>query len=306
MQGIQPANIASGQIATPARVRVATLNTRDLGDGKEQYELDGLGEVFHNVRADVWMLQEVSSKKELDAFCDQQLPKGAYPHRAFFQTNDKGNHHLAILSKYPIETTRTNRTRRLGMTASGTPIRFARDVARATVNIGKFPLTVYSSHLMAKRYDNTVGEAGFRDKMRLAEAKGVQDVFKTDFPQARVSTPAVRTGTVDPSSLKAVPKALYVIGLDANATPDSREVSVLKGKGTPTELVDPLEKSQPDAWTHPSSRERIDYLLFSPDLGPAVVPGSARAYAGPGSREASDHRAVYADIDVNKLGFLAS
>jgi endonuclease/exonuclease/phosphatase family metal-dependent hydrolase len=60
--------------------------------------------------------------------------------------------------------------------------------------------------------------------------------------------------------------------------------------------------SRGESWTHAYRKNdtytRVDHVLVSAALRPAVVGGSARIYDGAGWREASDHRPVIVTLEL--------
>jgi exonuclease III len=70
------------------------------------------------------------------------------------------------------------------------------------------------------------------------------------------------------------------------------------------ELVQATD-SRGELWTHFFRREdtysRIDYLLVSPAMKPFVAGKKATIWDGAGTREASDHRAVYLQLKLEPL-----
>ena len=98
-------------------------------------------------------------------------------------------------------------------------------------------------------------------------------------------------------------KARFMICGDWNDTRGSRPVRALQKRGDLVigELL-PAADSHGEVWTHYWRREdtysRIDYLLVSPALKPAVIVGSGRIYDGVGVSEASDHRPVFVELKL--------
>ena len=90
---------------------------------------------------------------------------------------------------------------------------------------------------------------------------------------------------------------------DCNDTTDSKPLRLLTRRGR-TVIARPLEAADPrgDTWTHARRTDgsylRMDLILVSPGLMPALAGRPGQVYDGPGVREASDHRPVMARFDL--------
>lgn len=301
---------AQAQGPGSSRLRVATFNMRDLGNPEVSWRDDDASkaQVIKAVDADVWLLQEVASCKALERFMHKHLGNRAYAHYRFFQTNDPGMHHMALLSRYPIVSTGSNRNRALGMNYHGRPVRFARDLAKARVDVNGIPFQFYNIHFIANRKHVSdsapLEEREYRNRLRMAEATAIRAVLEEDFPSEGAITSAARMPAPSMASMRRMPNAFYFVGGDGNFTPGSAEHAALMGTGPSQRLVDPLGRRE--THTHPGAKDRTDYLLFSRVLAGALIPGSVKVYRGPGSDEASDHLALFGDIDLSKVRAIAN
>ncbi|MHC9539073.1 MAG: endonuclease/exonuclease/phosphatase family protein [Vulcanimicrobiota bacterium] len=105
----------------PTNLRFAAYNVETLGEvmdrpgvvsSVDKAKQKEVAETIKEMNADIVAMEEVPSEKTLDEFVNENL-KAEYPYKQFFQTNDTYNHHMAILSKYPIMETASNKTRPL-------------------------------------------------------------------------------------------------------------------------------------------------------------------------------------------------
>jgi endonuclease/exonuclease/phosphatase family metal-dependent hydrolase len=74
-----------------------------------------------------------------------------------------------------------------------------------------------------------------------------------------------------------------------------------RGKTSIAEVLKAAD-SRGETWTHfyrkADSYSRVDYVLVSPALRPAVVNGAAAIFDGENTRAASDHRPVVVRLEV--------
>ena len=201
---------------TPSRIRLGSYNMENLGkagklpiDKKEEI----LGKSIEEMNADIVSLQEVTSEAALGAFVSHNLPEGMYPYRHFFKTNDGKEHHLAVLSKYPIVETESNKDRNFIYEKDDKLVdtKFSRDVAETLVNVGGYPFKVYNVHLKADPYFlNNPSPEDIQKSVnkRTSEVEELRSIVRED--------------------LKEMPSMLYVITGDMNTTPGAPELKPLK------------------------------------------------------------------------------
>jgi endonuclease/exonuclease/phosphatase family metal-dependent hydrolase len=268
------------------RLRLATLNAGDwfgpaggpFGQGpKPDGEVDALAREITSIDADVVALQEVQSQRVLDGFAMSRLGPQAYPYRKVFVTNDPGQRNLAILSRYPIVETQSNRDRKLEGVPSSNPPFFTRDVAEALIDVQGIPFRVYNTHFRA---DPFFGKPFTEEKLkaaqdtRAAEGGGLQSIIAEDLP--------------------ALAGRRYAVLADLNAAPTRPEIVTLTTAAEPR-LFDPLAgREGPETWSHPATQERKDYILLSDAMAQNVL--NAHVRNTPDAALASDHRAVVVDV----------
>ncbi|MBM3462917.1 MAG: hypothetical protein FJX76_12520 [Armatimonadetes bacterium] len=261
------------------RARLVTVNAGDyFGPAggpfgrapKPALEVEALGRELHDIDGDVVAMQEVQSREVMDSF----LPD-AYPHRAFFETNDRGQRNFAILSKHPILETQSNRGHLL---SSGPEKHLTRDVGEALIDVGGCPVRFYATHLRADPYYGgkvTPEKKKACEETRMAEARALQEIILADMP--------------------GIPGQRYVVMGDLNAAPGKPEIAALTTAESP-KLVDTLGGRNDEAvWSHPATRERKDFILVSPSIGLVAADVRRTAEAG----VASDHRAHWADVELS-------
>jgi endonuclease/exonuclease/phosphatase family metal-dependent hydrolase len=186
---------------------------------------------------------------------------------------------VAAFSRLPFRNVQTHAG--LDFPYFGGRAKVKRGVLEIVVPAGAADLTLFLVHLRS-RFTERADDPGAA-LYRAGEAAAVRDLVLRHFP--------------DPSA------ARFVILGDFNDTKNSKPLRLLTRRGdaviaTLAKAVD----SQGGAWTYTYAKEdtysRVDYILVSPGLAPAVVEGSARIYDGPGVREASDHRPVALRLEL--------
>lgn len=273
-------------------------------------QVQAIGKVIRRVDADVIGLCEVEDRRTLEAFNAQILGR-KYPYCMLIEGNDERGIDVALLSKHPIISLRSNaatvdpgeKPRRDG----STPRLFNRDCLEAVVELpgGKGTLAVLVAHLKSKR-----GSAEMEldtDRKRIRQADEIARILK------------------DRYSKNGKPHRVAVVG-DLNETPDragangaalgGRQTSIdglLVDSGLANIVRDTLGADK--AFTHVDERGgrvnkgQIDYVLVSPDLKTAAVScgidRSGQALWGPKAvpraAAASDHAALFVDFDLERL-----
>lgn len=247
---------------------------------KPESEKQALRESIRGLAPDVLAIEEMGGPEFLAELQRDLKAEGAdYPHAVLVQAADP-ERHVAILSKLPLKDVRQHT--QVALTLFGQPDVVKRGVLEATVVTPEGEFTVFVAHLKSRRTERPDDPEGAIQREKEAEA--VRDLVLARFPDPR--------------------QAKYVVCGDWNDTRNSKPVRSLLKRGD-TSLGELLRAydSRGDTWTHAYRREdsysRIDYLLVSPGLLPFVKnKGTARIYDGPGVREASDHRPVYAELQL--------
>lgn len=269
---------------------VATYNVENYGPAnrmteagyrkdypKPESEKLALRTVLRALNADVLVLQEMGGQPHLDELRRDLKTEGLdYPHAALATASD-ADRHLAILSKRALTGIATHTD--LSFTYFGAKETVKRGLLEATVATLAGDVTIFAVHLKS-RYTERPDDPMSATR-RAAEATAVRDRVLKRFP--------------DPAT------ARFVVLGDCNDSRTSKSLGFLqkRGKTEITKLL-PAADSRGETWTHVYRKEdsysRVDQILVSPGLFPAVKGGAARIHDGPGVREASDHRPVAVEL----------
>lgn len=239
--------------------------------------------VIRALDADVLALQEMGPEPYLEELRRDLRAEGLdYPYMALGEAADQ-ERHTAVLSRRPFSRVQSH---------AGLDFRYRgrrEPVKRGLLEIG-IPdaggeLTLFVVHLKSRLTDRK-DDAGAVER-RLGEAVAIRDLVLTRFP--------------DPS------RARFLVVGDFNDAPDGRALRRLCRRGH-TRIAFKLPAADPrgDTWTYAYRRAgsylRLDFILVSPGLRPAVPGGAATVYDGPGVREASDHRPVVVRLNAQADG----
>lgn len=280
--------------ATAARVEtlvVATYNVENYGPAnrmteagyrkdypKPEAEKAALRAVIRALGADVLVLQEMGAGPFLEELRRDLKTEGAdYPHAALADAGD-ADRHVAILSKRPLRGVATHTD--LAFTYFGAKEPVKRGLLEATVTTAAGDVTFFAVHLKSRITERPDDPASA--VRRGGEATAVRDRVLRRFPVPH--------------------EARFVVLGDCNDGRASRALGYLQKRGK-TEIAKllPATDSRGETWTHVFRRDdsytRVDHILVSPGLVPAVRGGAAKIYDGPGVREASDHRPVAVTLE---------
>ncbi|MBL1080840.1 endonuclease/exonuclease/phosphatase family protein [Streptomyces actinomycinicus] len=254
----------------------------ELGqDDLDMAAVSNTGRVVREVNADVLLVPEVEDRLTLDRFNQHVLGLGwqPYPFNLLIDGNDPRGIDIGILSRLPITSVRTH----IFETDPADPTRplFSRDCPEFEIRLGSQTLVVLGNHLKSKFNDEP--------ELRLAQAERVAEIYRA----ALERTPDV------------------VVAGDLNDTPDSKPVGVLLDTGLRDVMSHPLYDGEPG--THGNchhKRDKLDYVMLPPALWSKVqrVGLETRGIAAHANHfksvhdktdEASDHAALYVDLDVN-------
>jgi endonuclease/exonuclease/phosphatase family metal-dependent hydrolase len=248
---------------------------------KPESEKAALRRAIAGFAPDVLALQEMGKPSFLaELQADLKAEGHDFPHAIVLEAADEARH-VAFLSKVPFKELRRH---------TNVPVRFLgqadvvkRGVLEVTIATAHGDLTLFVVHLKSRRTERKDDPEGVAQ--RSAEAEAVRNLVLSRFP--------------DPS------KALFAVLGDWNDTRNSKPVRTLAKRGyTIVGEILRAYDSRGETWTHAYRRQdsysRIDYILVSPALKEFVDgKGNARIYDGPGAREASDHRAVFAAFNLD-------
>jgi endonuclease/exonuclease/phosphatase family metal-dependent hydrolase len=238
-----------------------------------------LRRVIRALDAGVLALQEMGPAAYLEELRRDLRADGVdYPHAVLAEAAD-ADRHVAVLSRLPFRDVRTERD--LAFRYFGGREKVKRGVLEVTLASGAGDLTLFVVHLRS-RFTDRPDDPGSA-VCRAGEAGAVRDHVLQRFP--------------DPAA------ARFLILGDCNDTKGSKPLRLLTRRGGTT-IAKLLAAADPrgEAWTYvffkTDTYERVDHVLVSPGLLPAVAGGRARIYDGPGVREASDHRPVVVTLEL--------
>ena len=268
-------------------VTVATYNLENYGSAnrmteagfrpdypKPEAQKRALRTVIRGLNADLLFVQEMGGQAHLDELRRDLRAEGFdYPHVALAAAADY-DRHLAVLARVPLTAVTTHADLQFSYLGSKAPVK--RGVLEATFSTAAGDVTVFAIHLKS-RFTERPDDSGSAIR-RAGEATAIRDRVLRRFP-----APAT---------------ARFIVLGDCNDSRTSRALAFLQKRGK-TDIAALLTggDSRGEVWSYVYRREetysRVDHILVSPGLVPAVSDGVTRVYDGPGVREASDHRPVY-------------
>lgn len=248
---------------------------------KPESEKAALRKVIRAIDADVLVLQEIGGAPYLEELCrDLEAENLDYPHAAVAEGADE-DRHVAVLSKRPLVRMTTHGD--LTFEYFGAKERVKRGLLEASIATEAGEITLFALHLKSRftdRPDDPQSEI-----RRVGEATAIRDFVLRRFPQ-----PA---------------EARFLILGDCNDGRTSRALRYLQRRGR-TKIAHLLaaSDSRGEQWSHAFRREqsysRVDQILVSPGLVPAVRGGAAAIFDGDGVRDASDHRPLVVVLDFSE------
>ena len=245
---------------------------------KPEAEKRALRTVIRRLNADVLLLQEMGGQPYLDELQRDLKTEGTdYPYAVLLEGSDT-DRHVALLSKRPLKSVVPHAT--LEFAYFGGRERVKRGLLEVTMATAAGDLTLFGVHLKSRLTDRP--DDPMSAQRRTGEATAVRDCVLQ-----RVANPAT---------------ARFLILGDCNDTKPSKAVQRLlqRGKTTIAVLL-PAADTRGETWTHDYRREetysRVDHILVSAALQPAVQGGMAHIYDGAGVRDASDHRPVWVTLE---------
>ncbi len=237
--------------------------------------------VIKALDADVIALQEIGPRPYLEELRRDLKSEGCdYPHVEWLEAAD-AERHVAVLSRKPFKA--VTRHTDLAFGYFGKEERVKRGLLEVRVAAAGGEVALFVVHLKSRYTDRADDLESAR--RRAGEAEAVRDRVLRIFPEPEAA------------------KARFMIVGDFNDAPGSRPLRALsaRGKTTIAEVLSAVD-SRGETWTHfyrkEDSYSRVDYVLVSPALKPAVVGGAATIFDGACVREASDHRPVVVRLDV--------
>lgn len=259
----------------------------------EETEKQITAKAIKDIDADVVALQEVENLIVLDRFNSRYLAAKNYKHRILIDSNnDDRGIDVGLLSRYPIVSVRSFRHDRSPTKKSTV---FSRDCLEVHIDVGGKELVVYVNH-----FKSMIGGRDSTKERRFNQAARVAEIIDEQWKMKKYS-------------------GNYIVLGDLNDYPDESTslVPLLKHKG----LVNVMDRiPENDRWTHFYSKEneyrQLDHMFISPSLAktnkgaPQIyrngLPYRAEKYEGPrldnigeNNPKASDHAAIYMDLELN-------
>lgn len=282
-------------VADAETLKIATLNVENYGAADrvttEGYRKDypkpeaakrALRTVMRGLDADVLVLQEMGLRPYLEELKRDLATEGLIYTEAVLLEAGDADRHVALLAKRPLKAV----VQHTDLTFKYFDLEAAvvkRGLLEVTIATPSGNITIWAVHLKS-RYTERPDDPTSA-KRRGGEATAIRDRVLQKFP--------------DPQA------ARFLILGDFNDVKSSAAVRYMakRGKTVIAELL-PVSDSRGESWTYFFRKEdtyqRVDHVLVSPGLMPAVRGGRATIYDGPGSLEASDHRAVKVTLEVSE------
>ena len=259
-------------VLTPARgerLTLATYNLENYG-AASRMTVAGFRPDYPKPEAQKEALRRVIRDLRQES-CD-------YPHAAIATAGD-AERRLAVLSRRPLRDVVTHAD--LTFPYLGGRESVKRGLLEATIATAAGDVTLFALHLKSRFTERPEDPASAQ--RRAAEATAIRDRILRRFP-----TPAA---------------ASFIILGDCNDNRTSRALTFLQRRGrTEIAVLVSAADSRGEVWSHVFRREesyaRVDHILVSPALRPAVVTDATRIHDGPGVAEASDHRPVVLVLDL--------
>jgi endonuclease/exonuclease/phosphatase family metal-dependent hydrolase len=239
--------------------------------------------VIAEVDADVLLVQEVEDRLTLQRFNKQVLGAALggrpYPYTMVIDGNDTRGIDVGVLSRHPITSLRSHI---FDQRPDGRPV-FSRDCPEYEIAVDGTPLWLLGNHFKSQLH-------GGGAELRLAQAERVVRIYEA----ARARS------------------ARVLVAGDLNDSPGSAPITTLRATGLRDAMSHPDYRGDPGTHhTGRSDRDKLDYLFFPPELWERIqhvgverrgiwAPRAFKSFETVTSKatEASDHAALYADLDL--------
>ena len=284
-------SVHAGDTGNPAEIVFASYNLEnyfqasDFPDGKEkisksQESIDAEIHVIQDIHPDILGVCEMGPPAEFADFKARLKAAGLdYPDTEYVQGPDP-ERHVALLSKYPISS-------RQSLTAvsyqlDGREQKVTRGILDVTISVGQTTLRFIGVHLKSKLKDTWEDETELRRNEAHLLRAHLDSVLDSD---------------------AAAKLVVYGDFNDTKNEPCLKEI--MGGRNSPHSMRDLwLKDTDGDHWTEywntADVYSRIDYILVTRDLLPAVDYPKSYIYRSPYWNKASDHRAVVAAFRLEK------
>lgn len=283
-----------GGAAGAETLRIATFNVENYGPAnrvtalgfrrdypKPEAAKAALRTIIREMNADVVVLQEMGPRPYLDELQRDLRKEGAdYPHAVLLQAADAVRH-VALLAKRPLAAVTPHTD--LQFKYFDGMIAVKRGLLEVKIATRTGEITLWALHLKS-RFTNRPDDPNSA-RQRAAEATAIRNRILE------------RTG--NPAGAR-----FLVVG-DFNDVRTSAALRYMQKRGK-TRIADllPAADSRGETWTYVYRRDevynRVDHILVSAQLKPAVLGGQAVIHDSPSVLVSSDHRPVYVTLDLRR------
>lgn len=279
--GAQQLVFASYNLKNYLRMERAVDGRIDPVAPKPAAETAAAVEIILKIRPDVLGLIEIGDE-EMVSDLQRRLGEAglSFPHREWVAGADP-DRHLALLSRHPIAA--RNSRDNVPFALENSQYRVGRGILDVTVQPASCgPIRFIGVHLKSRRPAPGAEERTVRAK---------------ESWQVRQHVEAI---------LSASPQEKVLVFGDLNDTKNEYPIKLLTGcPGAPDFMRPlPLEDDRGERWTHyweeADIYSRLDYILASPKLWPDIDKARSGISSEPGWNQASDHRAIFATIQLTQ------
>ncbi len=246
---------------------------------KPEEEKRALRRAIGGLNADILAVQEIGTAPYVQELRRDLGHEGVdYPYAVLLEGADP-DRHVAVLARRPIVAAVQHVNLRFPY-FGGTEV-VKRGLLEVHFNTDAGDLAVYVLHLKS-RYTERPDDPQ-SDVRRTGEAVAVRDLILRRAPRPDQSRFVVLGDFNDERGSAPLERVLH------------------RGALVVAQLL-PVADSRGETWTYSfrkqDSYSRVDHILVSPALRPAVEHGRARIYDGDGVRKASDHRPVIVTLNL--------
>jgi endonuclease/exonuclease/phosphatase family metal-dependent hydrolase len=280
---------SGGKVTVKATGRSAWVGWAELVRTDLKWpETENTGRVVEAMAPDVLLAVEVEDRPMLQRFNDQVLTpmNVAFPYNALVDGNDERGIDIGIFSRHPIRSVRPHM-----FDTDSVGVVFSRDCPEFEIELpGGESLWILGNHWKSKGY----GAPASTTAKRLRQARRVEQIYQ--------------------SALARDGAGFAVVMGDLNDTPDSTPVQVLTAAGLQDVMSHPSYNGTPGTFgTGNTVNQKIDYIflptelwgrvlgvgverrgVYAPSLAPTIGPLFATSHLD----QASDHAAVWVDLDL--------
>jgi endonuclease/exonuclease/phosphatase family metal-dependent hydrolase len=238
-------------------------------------------QVIQDIHPDILGVSEMGPPNEFADFRARLKAAGLdYPDAEYLQGPDP-ERHIALLSKFPIVSHQSLPD--IPYQMDGNEEKVSRGFLDVTISVGQSKLRLIGVHLKSKLKDTPGDEAELRRNEANLLRQHVDQILNAD------------------------PATDLIVYGDFNDTKESPSMrQIIGSRASPAALRDLLLKdADGDRWTELWAAQdvysRIDYILVTRNLLPAVDYPRSSVYRSPLWNKASDHRPIIATFRLDKI-----